>query len=267
MPYARRSRYAGRSRRYRRYRSRTLSTRSVYTRTGAKAQAGQILALRRRVSRISRRIRPDIKVFQSGVTSITFTNSALSNTSGGKWFIGGLGQGTNDSQRVADKIYVKNLQWTSVFEYSNDFDSTTVPLEAIGGTVRVVILQARTGEQYDVAPNPASLITNYTNAGVGYNLNTVSPLVNGITKTWNVLRDFRFKLDENNPIRQFRMNIPIKYRTIRYAGNTAAGDSLATTTPDHGVFIFVCASGLHYDSDHTEQIMMTQAVKMAYTDD
>lgn len=260
------SRYRRRVYRKRRgYTGRTLSTRSIYSKTGRYSQANQIYALRKRVGKISKRLRPDIKTYLNPAQQTTFDNSAIANTSSGFWYLGGINQGTNDSQRIGDKIYVKSFTWYANFEYANNFTDSP-PLEAIGGTVRIVVLQAKLGQTFDGAYTPGSIIDGYGNTGAAYDMNTISPLLAGVTKTWYVLRDLRFKLDEDNPIKQLKLKIKPKFRTIRFSGTSTTGETLGQNVPNHGIFVLVCASGLHWDAINSEQIVMAHKAKTAYTD-
>uniref|UniRef100_A0AAU8H8N1 Cap n=1 Tax=CRESS DNA virus TaxID=3138951 RepID=A0AAU8H8N1_9VIRU len=245
--------------------SRALSTRSIYSRTSARSQANQIYSLRKRVARIGRRLRPDVKVAVTSLTSATLNNSAFSSTYQGDWHLSRT-HGLKDDQRIGDKIYLKSFTYYGNFEYSNNFGSDTATLEARGGVVRIVALQLKTITDYGAAIDPKSIIEQYTNSGAGYDLNAVAPLSTGVTKSWAVLRDMRFRLTHDNPIKQLRLKITPKWRTIRYDGMTPAGIPFATDAPNHGIYVFVCVGGLHWQTTEYEQVALSSRVKYTFTD-
>lgn len=258
---------ARRSRRYGRRRgTRTLSTRSIFSSRSARSQANQIYALRRRIARIGRQLRPDVKQSTIGPFSKTFTNNATANTWYSTWF-GIIGNGTADNARVGDKVSLRSSTIYASFEYANNFTAEPVTVEAKGCTVRVIVLQARTATGYgeDLA-DPSAIVHGYTNTGAQYDLNTVSPLKEGITKTWAVLRDMRFRLSEDNPVKQLVLRLKPKWRTLRYESTSPEGGGDPVNHPNHGFFVFVCVSGLHWFSSVSEQVSMSIQSKYAWTD-
>uniref|UniRef100_A0AAU8H8H1 Cap n=1 Tax=CRESS DNA virus TaxID=3138951 RepID=A0AAU8H8H1_9VIRU len=257
---------ARRSRRYGRRRgTRTLSTKSIFSSRSARSQANQIYALRRRVARIGRQLRPDIKVAVTTLTSATLNNSAFSSTYQGDWHLS-RSHGLNDDQRIGDKIYLKSFTYYGNFEYSNNFGSDTTTLEARGGVVRIVVLQLKTVNDFGATVAPSSIIEQYTNSGAGYDLNAVAPLSTGLTKSWAVLRDMRFRLTHDNPIKQLRLKVTPKWRAIRYDGLTPSGTPAASDAPNHGIYIFVCVGGLHWQTTEYEQVVLSSRVKYTFTD-
>lgn len=259
---------ARRRRAYRRSRRRSLSTRRIFGNRSARSQANQIYALRKRVASINRRLRPDIKVVDGNWPDLskTFTNNAVTNTWYAKWY-GTIGVGTGDTVRTGDRVYTKSLTLSAVFEYANNFTAEPVTVEAKGATVRIVVLQAKTASGFgEDITDPASIISKYTGTGGGYDLNTVAPLANGITKTWAVLRDMRFRLTDDNPIRQLVLRIKPRFRTLRFENREPEGGGDPVINPNHGFLVFVCVSGLHWMSSVSEQVSMNGRLKYTFTD-
>lgn len=258
MAYGYRSRRFTRSRRYRRRTGRTLSTRNIYGRTGSKAQASQIGALTRQVRRINRATRPNRHVLVTAPAQHTFTNSS-GDTPWLNWWYLGLNRGSNDNQRMNDKVYVRNLKWSAKVLYDTTQVGATPDLFRTA-EFRLIFLQARTAARYGEGLNPSGLITNYGEAATNYDASTISPLMNGITKDYAVLFDRKYTLSGQYPMRYINLNIPLKYRTIRYAPNQDMA------TPDHGVVCVVVTSGLKFALTEDEQINFTVVSKMVWTE-
>lgn len=253
------------SKRVRRWRK-VLSGRSVHKHTSAHHQADQILALNRRVSRVQRQLRPDLKVVTfENPSRTTFTNSSLASTYNSSWYLQRM-LGVADDQRIADKIRLRTFQFYGSFEYANNFAASTATTEARGGYVRILILQAKTTDQYLTAiDEPQNIISHYSNSGSAYDLNCIAPLAKNITQQWAVLRDMHFRLSEDNPVKQLKFRVAPRWRTIRYG---AAGPQITYNSeyPDHGIMVFICVSGLHWQTDVNEQIECSQGCKFVYTD-
>lgn len=64
----------------RRYKRKTLSKSAVYSRTSARSQARQIYALKRRVSSLSRSVRPELKIKDNDPETFDLHNAAWANS-------------------------------------------------------------------------------------------------------------------------------------------------------------------------------------------
>lgn len=70
-------RYGKRSYRKRSYRGRKLSTKRVYRYRSSRAQAGQIVALNKKINRVKKELAPDVQYFDSDMYSHSATKSEL----------------------------------------------------------------------------------------------------------------------------------------------------------------------------------------------
>ncbi len=245
-------------RRYRKRTSRskrTLSTKRIYSRKSANAQANQIYALKRRVNSIYRKTRPEIKTLLGASITHSFTSSALADV----WFAGVFPRpnpGMSDSEMIGNYIRPLSLQLNGTIEYYNSSATGYHNTESAGCMARVIILQRKTPEDYTTTYPLSAFIPNPAYTGADYTTMSVKPLQTGITEKWNVLCDKRYILTSDNNQRIFR--IRVKPRPFRF------------NNEDPKIFNYckfiVIATGLHYDTDYTEHLEFTEFVKMTYTD-
>lgn len=242
-----------RSRRSNRKRSGALSTKRIYSRTGAKAQANQIYALRRSVSKIKRRLRPEIYTHHlEDVITKTFTNSSFGASYWSSHYTWPT-NGTGDENKRGDKIWCRNMQLNFTFEYHNNSNTAYHSGESSGCPVRVIMLKSKTPvAATDPDISDILLYSNYT--GGEYTQRAVSPYVHGITDKYRLLYNKVFYI---NPTKNQKvLRIFLRPGLIQWQSS-----SIATH-----VFMFVCPCGLHSDADFTESIEMTMSGKIAYND-
>lgn len=239
-------------RRYNRFNRRNLSNRVIFGKTSAKNQANQIYSLKRRISAMNKKIRPEIKTHYWNAVSWNMSSDQLTNTY--KSFVVDMPTaGTADDQRLGDIINIKNLQLNFTFEYYNNSDTGYHGSESSGCPVRIIIGQFKSGAQTTV-PEIAGVLEEYGNSGAAYTNQVVSPLRKSQTEFSRILKDIRFTLTSDRNQRVMRINVrPRNYR-INYNNAT------------NKVWIMVVSSGLHYDSDFAENIAATLSYKLAYTD-
>lgn len=243
--------YRGR-RNYRRNR-RTLSNRSVYSKTSARSQARQIALLRNRVNSVYKATRPEMKVLNGSIIYKTLDSQTLFNT---YWTIGGpnLELGSGDNQRVGDKINVRNVQFTFTAEYYNNSATGYHNSESAGTTMRIIVGQYKTPRAYDVVPLISAVLSQSSNTPPIYTHQAVVPLKNGITEDYYILKDMKFAMTSSNNQRLIKFNV--KPRNIRWDANGNYNN----------FWVMVISAGLHFDTDFSEFVQMTANLKMVYTD-
>lgn len=251
MAYGRKSNY----RRYRRggYKRSALSTRKIFSRTSAKAQANQIYALRKSVSRIKRHLRPE--VYTNSIQTVqtkSFSNSAIGD-SYWSYHYSWPSNGTGDDAKRGDKIWCKSMQLNFTFEYYNSSDTGYHNSESSGCPVRIIVL--KTKQPADYHPPDLSAILVYSNyLGAEYTQRAVSPYVHGITDKYSILYNKVFYMTpEKN---QKCMRIFLKPGLIQWETDDTA----------HQVFVYVIPAGLHSDANFTENILMSFSSRIAYID-
>lgn len=230
-----------------------LTTRRIFSRTSAKSQANQIYALRKRVSSLNRKLRPDVKVLNGIPASFTYNSGLLADI----WNGFGVVQpslGTDNGSRIGDKIYVKSLSVQMYFEYYNNSTTGYHDTESSGATVRVFVVQYKgVGASSDVH-DLSEFIENPSNTGAAYNILPVKPFMHQITQDWKVLYNKCFTMTAAR--NQKLMKFSLKPGTIRFDDNGK----------HNYIKVYTIVSGLHFDNDFKEFVQQTVNVKMAYTD-
>lgn len=231
----------------------SLSTRKIFSSTGAKAQARQIYALRRGLSRVNRKLKPEIKVTDGTPASFSFNSGAVSDI----WNGFGVIQptlGTNANQRVGDKIYEKVCNFQMYFEYYNTSSTGYHNGESSGATVRIFVVQHKSAGLPTETHNLDEFILNPSNSGAPYNILPVKPFANNITNDWKIMYNkvFTMTTDRNQKLIKFNVHPG----TLRFdvSGNHKY------------IKCYVVVSGLHYDQDFTEYVDCTVNAKLVYTD-
>lgn len=259
MPYVRRSRRGVSRGRRARARGGRLSTARVLTRKSATSQAFQINALNKKINRISRSIKPDVKFIYYGPGVEQFNNGSLGNVYKIGWY-GALGQGNGDNQRLGDKIFVRSCRFYMTVNYYNDAEITN-NFDDEAAQLRVVFFQARHRAQFNesgLTPENFLQVYGTSSSSANYLNIPVVPLVRDITERYDILRDFSIRVDRYHPHKQYKIRIPLKRNTLRYDGSNS--------TPDRGIGFLVVGSGLNNQTGTTERIIFTDACKLSFTE-
>lgn len=248
------SRRGYRSRRYKRSRK-TLSKRNVYLNRSAKSQAVQIAALNRRVTRITRSIRPEVKVFY-GSNKWTFN---MDNSEWSRSFVSYMPEypsvGSSEAQRVGDKIFIKTLSVGIQAEYYNNSTTGYHNGESAGSPMRIIIIKTVGPVSSNFSLNPNDLLEYSAGAGGDYTFRGISPFKRGVTTQFTVLYDKCVYLTTAR--NQLQRTIRLRNHTITW---TDAGLS-------DRFIVYLLPCGLHFDLDFEEHIQGSAFVKMAYTDE
>lgn len=249
MPRVSRRRYA------KKRSSRALRTSSIFGKTSAKSQARQIAALKRRVSRVYKNCRPEIKSFVGDAETISYTSSSTSSYYRIYPLVSPV-QGTSDEDRVGNAINVKSLKLYLTAEYFNNSSTGYHNSESAGCQVRVVVGQFRTAHASNAIPFISELFEYSAGTGPTYTQMSVVPLKQGITTKYRILRDYRFPMttDRNQKI----ITLDVKPRNYKW---------YTTNVENHNnCWVAIVVTGLHWDEDFKETCMITFSNKIVYTD-
>lgn len=269
-----------RSRRYgRRGNRRTLSSYSIATRTSAKAQSRQIYALRRRMTRIQRLTKPEIKiaplvngalatdegVIPTGYTNVrVFTPQSLSNIVSESTNNPGAGVAVLDGRFARlQSITLKGIVTyrTSVITGAGDYPPEYADLQRSMAMMRVVLIQLKSTRSNGL-PAPSD-VWSYTVAGSDQAEGTTyltplalmrGPLRLGLGRIAKVLSDKTYMLSDTRQA----VNIKTKLRYLKpwYRSQT---EDIAKGT----VAMYV----MMYTADTlTSDIVFDYVSKCAYTD-
>lgn len=241
-------------RRYNRYHRRTLSNRNIFSKTRAKAQARQIAALRNRVNKVYNICKPEIKTVITEAQTINYTSESTSSYY--RMYPMVLPDlGTGDKDRIGNHINVINGVLYLSCEYFNSSETGYHNTESAGAQVRVIIGQFNNGKGYLDIPTIGSLFEFPSNTGANYTQLGISPLKEGITADYQILKDMRFTMTtERN---QKMLKIPFKPK------NPYVWDD-AGYVPNCWCALIV--AGLHYDTNYTETVKITVSDKLVFTD-
>ena len=244
-----RKRYA-----YRKKRS-VLSSRNVYGRTSARAQSYQIAALRSRVNKLNRKVKPEKKTYTVAAASKT-----LASESGGDVAITiappVIPQGGSQNQRVGEKIYRRDTYYVSLEYFNNSLTGYHIS-ESAGVQCRIILGRYKSNVNAALVPTGADLISLYSSSGPSYTISAISPLKDGITTRYQVHKDKVFYMEINKNQKVLKIKTP--WYVDRYYTDSGV-------TSDRHSFLFITAAGLHWDTDYTEYVQLAYSVKSVFTD-
>lgn len=213
MVYARRRRST--YRRKGRRGNRALSTRNIFNNKGARSQAAQISALKRKVNRVYRECKPEVKLVEGTPALLTLTRNQSSAAM--MYTIELPDPGTGDNGRIGNVVNILNTTISMVMRIGFQGDvnyNVNGWAQTVNGCVRIVPFLLKSAGDY--TPNISEILeTNtYQYGDVKYDLNTVRPFEEGVSAKYKILGDYRYYLsfDDKN---QINTKIHISGRKIR----------------------------------------------------
>lgn len=218
MAYGRRSTYRRKGRRG----NRSLSTRNIFNRKGAKAQAKQIYALRKSVNRVARMCKPEVKTIASdmNVGLLGHPGNYPNNTVA-------LSQrfampyppiGAAEGNRIGDLISALPLKIYFSSQYKKIINSVTTPsiskLMTTSGGVRMIVVQSKSA--LNTAPGVGDLL-EHTSQSQGETVGMLnSPFISGITARFHILYNKVMYYSENHLIRCKNLAIKPVIKRVRW---------------------------------------------------
>lgn len=265
--------YANRRRNFRRKRNTTLRSRNIYQRKSATAQSSQIAALNRRVSRVSRTLRPNIKTLYSTPYNMSFTNEALTNVYNAFWISAPV-PGTTDENTTGNRIRYRNISLRMNASYTNS--SATGVHDNSDSTVmyRVIVIQSK--DSMTMSSTPTVSIPSYSSLQVArdclspawgnsdYDLNTCKPFNVGVTQSYKILYDRTFRLDYQISAKNHKISVKPKY-PLRFNNKQLGSPSIPEIVGS--VCVIITTSNLKWDTAFKETLNITSMTKSAYTDE
>lgn len=258
-------------RRGRNNRRRTLSNYRIATRTSARSQARQIYALKKRVSYIQRRTKPEIKTIRRtyiapfnlntvrgsyAIMNVLQDNSQGTNTSGPFYLIP-LGDASSDSTLdVINNNFARQLSFklTGNLAYTDAPQSNAVPF-----VVRIVAVQTRATRTESLGPE--DIFASSGSPGIFGSLQT------GLARSAKVIADKRYYLSYQRPV--VRISMTIKrllnyYRDTNNAGSSSTNESI----PKGAIIIVAIWNKMSTSTEVADLPAITWNMngKLAYTD-
>lgn len=240
------------------YRRRYTPMRKVYTKTGAKSQARQIAWLNKKVNRIARANRPEVKQWLPANETFSFSNSSLGPNSSpyAAVYLKGPDQNLTDGGRQGSLINIKNLSAHFYFEYYNNSTSGYHTSESAGAAIRILAIQRKESDTlYSSSITPGMFIFNYSYSGAGYTGACNAPLVPNITADYRILYDKTrtISINKNQMVWEFNLK---NVRNYIYKADTYVNN----------VMFLILVTGLHADTDFTDYVTGAGSFKIAFTD-
>lgn len=254
MPRYGRKRYTHSTRSRSRF-SRTLSHRRIFGNRSARAQASQIAALNRRISKVAKISKPEKKVFIDGFPTVTLDSGAVGSiyTAFGDT---NIQRGPNNSDRVGDKIRACTRYRLS-FEYYNNSATGYHDSESSGVQVRIIMGRLKYPNVNSSYPAPSSLVHSYGASGDNYDHVPISPLISGVTEKNYIDYDKTFYLTTDRNQKTLTLRSPLYTRRF--------DDAVNVDWSNH-TWMVIIAGGLHYDNDFKEYVKVTASRKTVFTD-
>lgn len=246
---------------YRKRGSNTLSKYNIYMNKSARSQAKQISTLNRKINRIARRDKPEIKIYTEQAK--TFVLASATEDQENTYLVVRQSlpvQGVSDGQYIGDKLKMLNFCVSFNAEYVTTYPS------AMYASLRLIVLQRKVLDSTTEASPKIKDILEYNvyQQADQELLQVSSPFEKGFSKQWRVLYDKNWLLTYNNkPVinKRLYIKVPSRYsslRTVDPNGNA--------TTQNLCYFMFI-SSGLKWKTeDVNSNINVTWGYKLAYTD-
>lgn len=249
MPIRSRRRYA------KKRSSRTLRTSRILTRTSSKSQALQINALKRKVNRVYRACKPEIKTTVSEAETIAYTSE--SNSSVYRLYpLLVPSPGVGENERLGDAIRVLNAKLYLSAEYFNNSSTGYHDSESAGCQVRVLVGQFKSPQPNLSVPYLSELFAFSSSTGPNYTQLAISPLRDGVTDKFYILKDYRFTLTSAR--NQAMRKLTVKPANVRWFNGV--------NEQWNNCWVAIVVTGLHWDTDFKETCKITFSNKIVYTD-
>lgn len=247
---------------YRRKRS-TLSNYKIATKTSAKAQSKQIYALKRRVNRIYRMNKPEVRIQQrlgAGVALSTNTagvlqfdsTSGLGATSAIIPYLGAVYSADTGNAPINNFARMRTFNLYGHLEYST-LATTSQPV-----TMRIVIVQTKTTRAEDITVD--DIFASGTDVSSSFQ-KVYGPLQLGLSRTCKVLSDKRYILSYQRPSLTIRTNL--KYLLNFYRDRTGASGSSSESVAKGTIYIFYACQGSGLAENPA---LFVSSYKMAFID-
>lgn len=267
-------RYAKRLRKGRRNYS-SLSTRRIFNNKSAKAQAKQIYQLRRRINRVYKATKPEVKVVETSRTERMLLPNIDDRYIPFAFVM--PAQGTEDNQRIGSVVHIVEPTLFISAKYSAVTKSNPAPLynqQLLNGGAAMRIIAVQTRVPLNTTPDINSLLHNNISQsfqGVDNIANLRIPFEVGITTRFNIIYDKVKYFSVNKPIYSKRINFKPTIKNLKWDPDN--GGDTSFTYPVGTIFCYIIQGGLesnnlNLDAEGTDytRITLSYSQKLAYTD-
>lgn len=218
----------------------------------SRAQAVQIAALKRRVNKVYRACKPEIKTVVGDPEEQLFSNGATA-VSAKSYSVPNITQGSGSNNRIGDKV-LRCDSFKISLGYTNNASGGLHSNEVSGAYVRLVAGIWKEPKNSGSTPTSTSVIRDYSQSGLGYRVSCLQPLQDEITAEHRIFYDKVIKVDLNNPLQLVKIRSP--WYTARWDSN---GFVVHT-------WLWVFVNELDYDATFEERVEFMCVPKTVFTD-
>lgn len=210
--------------------------------------------MKKRVSRLSRVTRPEIKVKDADPTSFNLHNAAWTD-SYASYTLQWPSQGAADNQRTGSAFRIKRLMIRFNLEYYNDSPTGYHSGESSGTPVRIIVVRTVGPVQSNFTTSLDNLLEHSGYSGGNYTARSISPFKRSVTQQYKIVTNKLVNLTSDKNQRSLYISIG-RNKVIDFNANGQAVYYL----------VYVAPAGLHYDSDFKEYVQGTMVYRITYTD-
>lgn len=244
---------------------RTLSNYRIATRTSARSQASQIYSLKKWVSRIQKRTKPEIVTIQRSASPIQTTNTSGSigwistGNSTVTYAAPNLGPVVDQNSGATDAAIPNNFARLQSFTLYGNLQYTVSADNTVPETWRVVIVQTLQTRSQALAT--ADIFTAGEPGANSFNA-TFGPLQTGLARTCKVLSDKRYNLSNQRPNITIKTNLRYLRPYYRDTASASSGSTSSEAIPKGAIYVFFSRYSIATTAISTLNVMY----KLAYTD-
>lgn len=257
--------------------SRTLSTRRIFNNKSARAQAAQINALKRRINRVYRAAKPEVKVVETLRTERMLLPNMDDNVIAFDFVRPSVG--TADDQRVGSVVHMLQPTLFISGKYDSPTRSNPAPiynsqLLRNGAAIRIIAIQSKFALNIPPTINEilhSNISTSFQ--GVDNIANLRIPFEVGITTRYAVIYDKVKYFSFDKPIWSQRINFKPKIRNLKWNPESGGGSDESYIYPVGTIFVYLVQGGLesnnldvNAEGNDFTRITLSWSQKLAYTD-
>lgn len=271
-----------RSSKTRNFKSRSLSTRRIFGNRSARSQANQIYALNRKVNRINKKIKPEIKQTQTKINTHVWASYDYPSPGDSyivnqyhTWAAVNPETGPEYFKRVGDRIYRKDKYFFDLSLMSEMSNRLNEP-KCI--RVRFILYKMRTMTlplQYQADDLPANFFfTQDDNDPQNVSGLMTAPLRPGLSDWLYVLKDFVVSVTGERPTKQVKISSnwytgrfttdEVPNKTVNDEDNNNLRDITVTTS--NRTYVFAIIEGTYYSANAQQKLKLQTLQKTVWKD-
>lgn len=245
----------------------TLSNYRIATKTSAKAQSRQIYALKKRVSRIYRMTKPEIRIQQRVGSGLTITESSTgvfafntSQTGSATAITPILNYFGDSSTDTSTSGPINRFARLRSFSLYGQLQYGTITATAKPISVRIVIVQTKMTRDEDITA--ADIFSSLNDQPSNFQA-VYGPLQVGLSRTCKVLSDKRYILSYQRPNVTIRTNLKYLTNYYRDFSNSSSGSTSSESVAKGAIYVAYAVTGSGLTDNPG---LLVNSYKLAFTD-